>query len=275
MNWTTSIGWNKQTPQHYARCKAGPPATDILADVVPLSKVDLSGLVKIINQLNLGSCTANSAAQIIHAAMVTAGLDPSTEFFSRLFVYFMARLEAGDQAVDSGSQNCTVIDAACRMGFCPESVWPYDVSQFAQKPPAEAVWAAFDQRGKVDVNYHRIDTVSGPALLTVMKQALTAGYLFNFAGPVTNAFCRGEVGTTPGSPAMPPTDLNDIAGGHSMTCCGCDFLVARPFFKVANSWGTDFGDRGFCYLDPSYLTWWEVEDMWICTAAPRFSGGAS
>lgn len=275
MNWTPSLGWNKPTPQHYARCKAGPPATDILAGVVPASKIDLSNLVKIIDQLALGSCTANSAAQIIHAAMVTAGLDPSTPFFSRLFVYFMARLEAGDQAVDAGSQNCTVIDAVCRMGFCPESVWPYDIAKFAQQPPMEAVWAAFDQRGKVDVNYHRIDTVSGPALLTVMKQALTAGYLFNFAGPVTNAFCSGQVGTTPDNPAMPPTDGRNIAGGHSMTACGYDDTAAKPFFKIVNSWGQNFGDGGFCYFAPSYLTWDQVEDMWLVQAVIRYSGGAS
>ena len=274
MNWTPSLGWNRPTPGHYARCKAGPPAADILAGVTPVQKVDLSSLVTIIDQLALGSCTANSAAQIIHAAMVTAGLDPSTEFFSRLYAYFMARLEAGNQATDAGSENCTVIDAVCRMGFPRESAWPYDISKFAQKPPMEAVWAAFDQRGKVDVNYHRIDTVSGSALLTLMKQALTAGYLFNFAGPVTNAFCSGQVGTTPDNPAMPPTDGQDIAGGHSMTACGYDYTLARPVFKVANSWGKEFGDNGFCYFDPSYLTWDQVEDMWIVKAVPRYSGGA-
>ena len=270
-----SLGWNRPTEAHYARCKAGPPATDILAGVVPAAKVDLSNLVTIIDQGQLGSCTCNSTAQIIHAAMVASGLDPSTEFFSRLYAYFMARLEVGNQATDSGSENCTVIDACCRIGFCKESVWPYDVSKFTQQPPMEAVWAAFDQRGKVDVNYHRIDTVSGDALLTVMKQALTAGYLFNFGTPVTKAFCSGQSGTTPDAPALPPTDGQTIAGGHSMAVCGYDDTADVPFFKVVNSWGTEFGDAGFCYFDPSYLTWeGETTDIWIVKTAPRFSGGA-
>lgn len=272
---TRSLGWNPPTPNHYARCKAGPAANILLAGVVPAPKADLSHLVTIINQLNLGSCTCNSTAQIIHAAMVAAGLDPSTPFFSRLFAYYLARLEDGNVTTDSGSQNCTVLDACCRMGFCPESAWPYDVSKFAVKPPAEAVWAAYDQRGKVDTNYHRIDTVTGSALLKVMKQALTAGYLFNFGTPVTEAFCSGQAGTTPNNPAMPPTDGQDIAGGHSMAVCGYDDTLARPVFKIANSWGKDFGDGGFCYFDPSYLTWEQTNDMWICVAAPRFSGGAS
>jgi C1A family cysteine protease len=272
---TRALGWNPPTAQHYARCKAGPVATFILDGVVPDPKADLSHLVTIINQLNLGSCTCNSTVQLLHSAMVAAGLDPSTEFGSRLFLYYLARLEDGNEANDAGSQNCTVIDAACRMGFCKESAWPYDVSKFTVKPSADAVWAAYDQRGKVDLNYHRIDTVSGSALLKVMKQALTAGYLFNFGTPVTDAFCSGEVGTTLDNPAMPPTDGQGIAGGHSMTACGYDDTLARPVFKVANSWGKDFGDDGFCYFDPSYLTWYETSDMWICTAAPRFSGGVS
>ena len=246
-----------------------------MGGVEPAKKVDLSNLITIIKQLNLGSCTANSAAQLVHAAMVQTGLDPSTPFFSRLFAYFLARFEDGNQAVDAGSQNCTVIDAICRVGFCPETIWPYDVKNFAQMPPPEAFRRAFDQRGKVDINYHRIDTVSGSGLLLVQKQTLTAGSIFNFAGPVTNAFCRGEVGTSPDNPAMPPIDGQDIAGGHSMTAVGYDDTLPVPVVKVANSWGKDYGDGGFCYLSQSYMTWSEVEDMWMVRAAIRYSGGAS
>jgi C1A family cysteine protease len=275
VNWTPSLGWNRPTPAHYARCKAGPPAADILAGVVPAPKVDLSNLVTIINQLDLGSCTANSTAQIVHAAMVSAGLDPATPFFSRLLAYYLARLEDGNQATDAGSQNCTVIDAACRMGFCKESVWPYDIGKFAVKPSADAVWAAYDQRGKVDLNYHRIDTVSGSELLTTMKQALTAGYLFNFGTPVTEDFCSDNIGGSPDHAAFPPVDGKGIAGGHSMTACGYDDTLTRPVFKIANSWGKEFGDGGFCYFDESYMTWYETSDMWIVLASPRFSGGVA
>jgi len=153
-------------------------------------------------------------------------------------------------------------------------IWPYDIGKFSVKPPAEAVWAAYDQRGKVDLNYHRIDTVTGSALLKVMKQALTAGYLFNFGTPVTEDFCSGNVGGSPDHAAFPPVDGKGIAGGHSMTACGYDDTLALPVFKIANSWGKDFGDNGFCYFDESYMTWYETSDMWICTLAPRFSGGA-
>jgi C1A family cysteine protease len=271
MTYQPYLGWNKPTEEHYARCKAGPEANVILAGVVPSPKVDLSNLVTIINQGQLGSCTVNSTAQIIHSAMVSAGLDPSTPFFSRLFAYFLARAVDGNQATDSGSQNCTVIDVTCRAGFCPETAWPYDISKFTHTPSPEAYREAIDQQGKVDINYHRIDTVTGKVLLTVMKQALTAGYLWNFGTLVTNALCSGESGS-PTSPLLPPTDGQDIAGGHSMTACAYDDTVEKPYIKVANSWGTDFGDNGFCYFDQSYFTWDETSDEWIVTAVPHFSG---
>ena len=60
-----------------------------------------------------------------------------------------------------------------------------------------------------------------------------------------------------------------------MAVCGYDDTADVPFFKVVNSWGTEFGDAGFCYFDPSYLTWeGETTDIWIVKTAPRFSGGA-
>jgi len=63
------FGWHKPTAKPYARCKAGPETNVILAGVVPAPKVDLAKLVTIIDQGALGSCTCNSTAQIIHAAM--------------------------------------------------------------------------------------------------------------------------------------------------------------------------------------------------------------
>ena len=268
-----ALGWNRPTAKHYARCRAGAPALVLLAGITPAQKVDLSNLVTIIDQQNLGSCTCNSTAQIIHAAMVKAGLDPSTPFLSRLFAYFLARAEDGNTTTDAGSQNCTVIDAVCRAGFCPETAWPYDVSQFAQMPPPEAWREAIDQRGKIDINYHRIDQgVTGADLLQVIYQALTAGYLVNFGTLVTEDFCQGNLGT---DPIKPPAPGQPIAGGHSMAIGGYDLTAAKPYVLIVNSWGTGFGQGGFVKFDPTYLSWFETSDMWLVKAVPLFAGGAS
>jgi hypothetical protein len=262
------LGWNRPTEAHYARCKAGPPARDILDDVVPADKVDNSRLCKVLNQLNLGSCTANAWAQIVRAAMIYKNPDSAPEFMSRLMTYWLARREDGTVTSDAGSQICTVADACCRMGFCPESVWPYDVTKFAKKPSPEAIWAAYDQKGKIDVNYHRIDQgVSGDSLILLVRKALTAGYLVTWGTQVSKVYCSGDLGP---DPVKPPIGV-PIAGGHAQVLADFDWTVPKPRFRNLNSWGLDFGQGGFCDVDPTYVSWSGSSDMWICTVAPRFT----
>lgn len=269
-----SLGWNRPTDTQLARCKAGPHARDILADVVPAETVDLSYLVKVLNQYNLGSCVLNAIAQAIHAEQVRTGAPVSTEFISRLFAYYLARLEDGNQNADTGTQICTGFDAIARMGFCPESVWPYDTSKFAVKPTAEAVWAAYDQKGLVEINYHRLDGpgVSKTELLVLVDKALTTGRLVTWGAPVSNDYCSDILGS---NPILPPIGL-PIAGGHAQALCGKNTRAdGKPSYRNVNSWGASWGDFGLCDIDPEYITWSETSDMWMVSLAPRFSGGAS
>ena len=267
-----SLGWNRPTDRHFARCKAGPHARDLLSAVVPADSADLTRLVTVIDQNGLGSCTANAVAQVIHGAQVFAGAPVETPFLSRLMAYYLARLEDGNQDSDAGSQICTVFDAVCRIGFCPESVWPYVPVWFKSKPPMEAFWSAIDQRGKVEVNYHRLDGngESGEQRLDLIRKALTVGCLVTWGAPVSDDYCSDILGSDP----IPPPIGLPIAGGHAQTLCGYGMTVqGKPFFRNVNSWGPGWGDGGFCDLAPEYVGWSEASDFWLVSLAPRFSGG--
>ena len=111
MTITRPLGWNRPTEQHYARCLAGPRAALVLADVAPIETVDLSYLVTILNQLNLGACVLHAVAQAIHAEMVRTGSPPTVAFLSRLMAYYLARCEANTVETDSGTEVCTALDA--------------------------------------------------------------------------------------------------------------------------------------------------------------------
>ena len=267
-----SLGWNRPTDKHYSRCKAGPHARDLLSAVVPAESADLTRLVTIIDQDGLGSCTANAVAQVIHGAQILAGAPVETPFLSRLMAYYLARLEDGNQDADTGSQICTVFDAVSRIGFCPEKVWPYETVWFDSKPPMEAFWAAFDQRGKVEVNYHRLDGngESGEQRLDLVRRALTVGCLVTWGAPVSEDYCSDILGSDP----IPPPRHLPIAGGHAQTLCGYGTRPdGKPFFRNVNSWGTGWGDAGFCDLSPEYVAWDEASDFWLVSLVPRFSGG--
>jgi hypothetical protein len=49
--------------------------------------------------------------------------------------------------------------------------------------------------------------------------------------------------------------------------------AARERFLIANSWGEEFGDHGFCWLSAGYLAWGESDDFWMISRTPMFSDG--
>ena len=59
-----------------------------------------------------------------------------------------------------------------------------------------------------------------------------------------------------------PAKGSTIVGGHAIVLVGYDDKTQR--FKFANSWGTDWGDKGFGYLPYAYLTDERVE-AWTFT----------
>ena len=259
--------------KHLALCCPGPRAAHVLDGIIPATEVDASSLVKIIDQGPLGSCVANAWAQVIRGEQVRQGEDQdATPFLSRLFLYYVSRAQHGDIRNDNGTFLCVAGDCVARAGYCPEAVWPYEVERFADSPSTDAWHAAFDQRGKVDVDYHRLDGdgVSGGDLIRTIQQALTAGFLVAFGTQVSVDYCDGECGS-PDNP-LPPPYGKKIAGGHAQTICGYGIGANGLYFKVANSWGTGWGDSGFAYYSPEYLTWSKTGDMWIATSAKRYSG---
>ena len=49
-----------------------------------------------------------------------------------------------------------------------------------------------------------------------------------------------------------PFPSEENLGGHAMLACG--YSDEDQVFLVRNSWGTDWGDRGYCYMPYEYLT---------------------
>ncbi len=92
-----------------------------------------------------------------------------------------------------------------------------------------------------------------------MRQCLAEGYPFVFGFTVYTAFMSKEVEKS-GMLNMPQPG-EEVEGGHAVVAAGYDDTQKR--FLVRNSWGIDWGMRGYFTMPYSYLSERNLsDDFW-------------
>lgn len=220
--------------------------------VLPVS-VDLRPFCPpVLDQLSIGSCSSQAFANAdLYAQMQedrTKAVLPS-----RLFIYYRERVIEGTVRQDAGAQLRDGIKVLASQGAPPESEWPYDITKYAVDPGT--VVTAHAARHKV-TSY-----TSVPQSLTGLKTALAIEkrpIVFGFQ--VFAGFESQEVART-GIMAMPKPH-EQCLGGHAVLLVGYD--DARQCFIVMNSWGTNWGDKGYFYMPYAYATNPKLaSDFWL------------
>jgi C1A family cysteine protease len=186
-----------------------------------------------------GNCVSQSLAADIELAMRKSGKECWTP--SRLFIYYNARVLERTVKSDSGTTIRSAIRALARWGFCPESVWEYDISKFTAKPNLTAYRLAATQKIR---DYCRV-TQS----LEQLQACLVGNDTFAFGFSVYNSFEAEEVNKT-GKMTMPAKD-DKLLGGHAVLCVGYD--NAAKHFIIRNSWSGSWGDQGYFYMPYDYI----------------------
>jgi len=204
------------------------------------SSVDLrSKCPPVYNQGQLGSCTANGIAGAIEFDQRKQGTKVFTP--SRLFIYYNERVMEGTVNQDSGAQVRDGIKSVATLGAPPESDWPYNPAEFAVKPPLTAY---NDAKHDLASAYSRV-----AQNLAQMQGCLAEGYPFVFGFTVYESFESPVVAKT-GIVPMPASGEASI-GGHCVVAVGYDSV--KRLFIVRNSWGTDWGLKGYCMMPFEYL----------------------
>jgi C1A family cysteine protease len=240
-----TLGWMPDLPDHrdflfgmrHARRLALPPAVDLRAHCSPVE-----------DQGALGSCTAQALA----GALEFLEVKDSVPFkdLSRLFIYYNERAIIGTTGYDSGARLRDGIKTLAHDGVCAEKKWPYVISRFKRKPLKACYTEA--QNHQI-TSYERITT------LEEMRACLADGYPFVFGFSVYEGFESAEVAST-GLVPMPRPDER-VLGGHAVMAVGYDDAARR--FIVRNSWGTGWGDRGYCTMPYAYLEDRNLsDDLW-------------
>lgn len=229
------LGWIPDHPDHRdllftaiaPKLKALPASTDLRPKC---SAVEDQG--------NLGSCTANALV----GAMEYVGNKNGVPFvdLSRLFLYYNERRLIGTITVDSGAYLRDGIKSLVKEGVCKEVTCPYKIADFAKKPSTKAYTEALKRQV---LSYYRLN------LVDEMKACLADGFPFAFGFSVYDSFMSASVQKT-GTVNLPkPTE--SLQGGHAVLAVG--YNDAKQRFLVRNSWGPNWGDKGYFTMPYAYL----------------------
>lgn len=223
--------------------------------------VTLTQFCVAMDQYDLPSCVGNGCCEgleILENIAHQATVGYQATLLSRMFVWAMSRTQEGILDQVTGTHIRTAFNVLATLGVCTEVTWPYQDNLSTVSP---SLLAQREALGHTIPGAYRIDTLGQDRLNDIIT-ALNASHPVVFGTNVTNAF-ESLQGTTPVS-TPGPTD--QIAGGHCMVVVGWD----GTNFTVKNSWGGNWGDNGFCYFTPDYLTWDNTTDLWVPTLGPNF-----
>jgi C1A family cysteine protease len=208
------------------------------------------------DQGNLGSCTANAVVGLMEYMMRRA----NNEYVdgSRLFIYKVTRKLLGWTG-DTGAYLRSTIKSVAAFGMPPEQYFPYDVTRFEDEP--DAFQYAFAVNYKA-IKYARLDPSGKDANNTLenVKSALAAGY-----GVVFGFSVYSSISNAPDIPYPQRGDKQD--GGHAVMIVGYDDAhkvggKTVPSLIIRNSWGLNWGDKGYGYLPYDYVLNGLAEDFW-------------
>jgi C1A family cysteine protease len=230
-------GWVPDLPDGRDMMYAAPPR--VLKALPP--KVDLADQCPdVYDQGQLGSCTANAIGAAHQFDQIKQG-EPSPFVPSRLFIYYNERAMEGTVDADSGAQIRDGVRSLVKQGAPPESLWPYDIDDFQDKPPDSVYEEAKKHQA---VRYQRLTQT-----LSQLKGCLAEGFPFVFGFTVYDSFESQQVATDGHAP-MPGAGEAQL-GGHAVLAVGYD--EGKQWFKVRNSWGSTWGDGGYFTLPYPYL----------------------
>lgn len=231
-------GWKPDLPDYRDFMYKAPIS---VVKKLPL-KVDLRKSCPVVyDQGYLGSCTANAIGAAFEYGLMKQ--DSTKDFMpSRLFIYYNERVMEGTVNSDEGAQIRDGVKSVNKQGVCSEKMLPYDITKFATKPGNDCYQEALNHQV---LSYHRVQRK-----LNQLKGCLAEGFPFIFGFTVYDSFDSDTVART-GKLNMPGKN-ESVEGGHAVLAVGYNDSQQR--FIVRNSWGSNWGMKGYFTMPYEYLT---------------------
>lgn len=226
----------------------------------------------VLDQGDLGSCTANSALVAFRIHAIRNGVEaPVTG--SRLYHYYNTRAEDGLPLDEDTGGTIAGSARAFSYGVISEDAVPYEIEQFSQQAHPKIYHKSIKGFPELGLTWTPVE-LNGDDI----RKSLAAGKAVMLGMDVTSAFMKGGVSTDPlrrGIIANPTRSARSL-GGHAILAIGYDNrekvlnakgkTVPNPrkgMIIIRNSWGTQWGDEGNAYMSEQYLLnpkW--ADDFW-------------
>ncbi|MFJ8356816.1 C1 family peptidase [Bacillus paramycoides] len=218
------------------------------------TQVDLRNrMSEVVDQGQLGSCTANAIVSGLREYLLKQSGRPFVPL-SRLFLYYHEREIEGDTQDDKGAILRDGMGVLERIGVCPEEDFPY-TEDFRDTPSTKA---------ENDATLYRIGQYNRVQNLSLLKAALAHGLPVVLGFLVTKTFYYSEEVRKTG--IVPISGIDDVItengqqAGHAVCAVGYD--DSKQTVIIRNSWGAEWGDKGYCYFPYELFQNGIVQDMW-------------
>lgn len=166
---------------------------------------------------------------------------------SRLFVYYNARTIDGEPSQDTGTTVRAGLKAVRLYGICTESIWPYNIDKF-DDTPSESAYTDAKSRNIEQYQHLYTNTDVIDALMNNQPVVIAALVFSDFMNLSSQ------------NSTVPMPSQYEMGMGHALCIVGYD--LDRLAFLVKNSFGTDWGDAGYCWMPFEYANQY-VFERWV------------
>jgi C1A family cysteine protease len=220
------------------------------------ASVDLSPLCSpVYDQGGLGSCTGFGIVKGLREFLLNKFNVPFVPL-SALFLYYKEREAEGTIPEDAGAYIGDGMNVLVNVGVCPDADDPYVESAFANPPSTQALQDASQYK---IIESHRVDDFDH------MKQALAEGFPVVIGIEVYSSFESFDAAMSGMIPI--PQQGEQQLGGHCMLVVGYETKSdGIEYAKVRNSWGTGWGQAGYCFIPRGFFDQGYVMDLWTGTS---------
>ncbi|MDB5137463.1 MAG: hypothetical protein JWP37_4066 [Mucilaginibacter sp.] len=203
-------------------------------------------MLQILNQGSEGSSVGCAVAASVEFQIVKH-LDKKIRISPR-YIYNYARKLNNLLKTDSGTTVKSAIDIVRKYGAVAEKDWPYKAGEYNVDLPA-----------KLDkADHYQINNSFQVKSVAKIIEAMDAHGPVVIGITVYESFMSAKPAATGIIPM--PKEKESVMGGHAVCLVGYDNTAKT--FKFRNSWGANWGDKGYGHLSFEYIDKFST-DAWV------------